>query len=226
MVKAGVTYRIIANQLGSPLKIIDVATGTTTQELSYDVWGNILTDSNPDFQPFGFAGGIYDSDTQLTQFGYRDYDANIGRWTSKDPIKFDAGDTNLFGYVINDPLNHHDPSGLSKKDKWYGFNDKDFKDYVHQIKQDEGRAGNYNYTKEEIRDFYDQWEAEGKPAGKGRTSGKGGSSRGKKWGKRICKKIPGIGIPLLLMDLKEGGPQHAFNEVTWPVSLLWSDTDE
>ncbi|MCB1604595.1 MAG: RHS repeat-associated core domain-containing protein, partial [Xanthomonadales bacterium] len=111
MVKAGVTYRIIANQLGSPLKIIDVATGTTTQELSYDVWGNILTDSNPDFQPFGFAGGIYDNDTKLTRFGFRDYDANIGRWTSKDPIRFDAGNTNLFGYVINDPINRFDPTG-------------------------------------------------------------------------------------------------------------------
>jgi RHS repeat-associated protein len=112
MVKGGVTYRIITNQLGSPIKIIDTATGVIAQEMSYDVWGNILMDSNPDFQPFGFAGGLYDADTQLTRFGFRDYDAVSGRWTSKDPIKFTGGDTNLFGYVFNDPVNFIDENGL------------------------------------------------------------------------------------------------------------------
>jgi hypothetical protein len=29
-----------------------------------------------------------------------------------DPIKFDAGDPNIFRYVENDPLNWRDPSGL------------------------------------------------------------------------------------------------------------------
>jgi uncharacterized protein RhaS with RHS repeats len=35
-----------------------------------------------------------------------------GRWTSKDPIRFNGGDTNLFGYVLNDPINLTDPNGL------------------------------------------------------------------------------------------------------------------
>lgn len=43
----------------------------------------------------------------------RDYDASVGRWTSKDPIRFDGGDTNLFGYVANDPVNFIDPEGKS-----------------------------------------------------------------------------------------------------------------
>ncbi len=47
---------------------------------------------------------------------YRHYDARIGRWTSKDPIRFDGGDTNLYGYVVSDPVNFIDPSGLVKKD--------------------------------------------------------------------------------------------------------------
>lgn len=41
IVKGGVTYRIITNQLGSPLKVIDTATGTIAQEMSYEVWGNV-----------------------------------------------------------------------------------------------------------------------------------------------------------------------------------------
>lgn len=64
------------------------------------------------FQPFGFAGGIYDQHTKLTRFGARDYDAETGRWTAKDPIRFAGGDTNLFGYTASDPINFIDPTGL------------------------------------------------------------------------------------------------------------------
>ncbi len=64
------------------------------------------------FQPFGFAGGLYDGDTGLVRFGARDYDPYTGRWTAKDPILFEGGDTNLYGYVLNDPINFVDPKGL------------------------------------------------------------------------------------------------------------------
>jgi RHS repeat-associated protein len=63
--------------------------------------------------PFGFSGGLYDVDTKLTRFGYRDYDAYTGKWTAKDPIGFGGGDSNLYGYVLGDPVNLVDPWGLS-----------------------------------------------------------------------------------------------------------------
>ncbi len=40
------------------------------------------------------------------------YDPGIGRWLSEDPIGFEAGDSNLYRYVANNPTNHTDPSGL------------------------------------------------------------------------------------------------------------------
>ncbi|MDQ7017232.1 MAG: RHS repeat-associated core domain-containing protein, partial [Gammaproteobacteria bacterium] len=92
MIKNGIRYRIISDQLGSPRLVINSSTGEVVQRIDYDVWGNISQDSNPGFQPFGFAGGIYDHDTQLTRFGARDYDAWSGRWTNKDPIRFGGGD--------------------------------------------------------------------------------------------------------------------------------------
>jgi len=112
MIKGGVTYRIISDHLGSPRLVIDTTNGAVTQRVDYDAFGNITNDTNPGFQPFGFAGGIYDPHTGLVRFGARDYDPQIGRWTAKDPIRFRGGDANLYGYVFNDPLNWIDPSGL------------------------------------------------------------------------------------------------------------------
>lgn len=33
------------------------------EQIRYDAWGSVTSDSNPGFQPFGFAGGLYDSET-------------------------------------------------------------------------------------------------------------------------------------------------------------------
>ncbi|MBI2864000.1 MAG: hypothetical protein HYX94_05510 [Chloroflexi bacterium] len=112
LVKEETTYRIVADHLGSPRLVVNAQTGAVAQRLDYDEFGRVLSDTNPGFQPFGYAGGLYDPDTGLVRFGARDYDAETGRWTAKDPIGFAGGDTNLYAYVRNDPINRVDPSGL------------------------------------------------------------------------------------------------------------------
>ena len=77
----------------------------------------MLSDTNPGFQPFGFAGGFYDPDTGLVRFGHRGYDPVTGRWTAKDPTLFGGGDTNLYAYVGGDPISFVDPLGLH----WYDW---------------------------------------------------------------------------------------------------------
>lgn len=112
MVRGGQRYRILIDQLGSPRAVVNASTGVVAQQMDFDEFGRVVQDTNPGFQPFGFAGGLYDSDTGFTRFGARDYDAATGRWTAKDPIGFAGGDTNLYGYVLGDPVNWSDPSGL------------------------------------------------------------------------------------------------------------------
>ncbi len=59
------------------------------------------------------AGGIYDEAVSLVKFEARWNDPSNGRWTTKDPIRFEGGDTSLYGYSANDPINLVDPEGLS-----------------------------------------------------------------------------------------------------------------
>jgi RHS repeat-associated protein len=91
--------------------IVDTSSGNVVEEIDYDEFGNVTNDTNPGQTPFGFAAGLYDTETGLVRFGVRDYDASTGRWTSKDPIRFDGGDSDLFAYSGNDPVNSADPNG-------------------------------------------------------------------------------------------------------------------
>ena len=112
MTQTGITYYLAYDQVGT-IKVVTDASGNTVKQVDYDAFGNIATDTNSALTiPFGFAGGLRDPDTELVRFGYRDYDPDTGRWTAKDPIFFTGGDTNLYGYVLNDPVNLVDPWGL------------------------------------------------------------------------------------------------------------------
>lgn len=111
MIKGGITYKIVTDHIGSVRQVVNTSNGTVIQKIDYDEFGQVLSDSNEGFQPFGFAGGLYDPNTRLVRFGARDYDAETGRWTSKDPILFNGGQGNLYVYVGNDPINKADYTG-------------------------------------------------------------------------------------------------------------------
>jgi RHS repeat-associated protein len=121
MIKSGNTYQLITDHLGSVRLVVNVAIGDVAQQIDYDEFGNVTQNTNPDFQPFGYAHGLYDTQTELVRFGARDYDARSGRWTCKDPIGFGGGVSNMFEYCLNDPVNNFDPSGLQKLDLGLGW---------------------------------------------------------------------------------------------------------
>jgi RHS repeat-associated protein len=116
----GTTYALIRDHIGSVRLVVDGDSGEIAQRMDYDEFGNVTLDTNPGFQPFGFAGGLYDPDTALVHFNARDYNPLTGRWTHKDPIRFVGGDTNLYGYVFSDPVNLMDANGMfiGKFKKW------------------------------------------------------------------------------------------------------------
>ncbi|PAT31425.1 hypothetical protein CLI92_11615 [Vandammella animalimorsus] len=163
MLRGGKTWRLIADHLGSIRLVIDAETGQIGQRIDYDAWGRVTHDSQPGFQPFGFAGGLYDPDTGLTRFGARDYDAETGRWTAKDPILFNGGDSNLYGYVLQDPVNGLDPMGTGPWDKLYGL-PKEFWHWFHRLDGGkEMQALKDPKTKmvpeEDARTYFQEWQS-------------------------------------------------------------------
>jgi len=111
--KGSAVYYLSYDQVGS-LRAVADSSGNVVKRIDYDLFGNVITDTNTSFNiPFGFAGGLHDQDTGLVRFGFRDYDPDTGRWTAKDPIGFSGGDIDLYGYCLNDPVNWVDPYGFS-----------------------------------------------------------------------------------------------------------------
>ncbi len=94
--------------------------GNVVERYVYDPFGqvtvldagwNVLASS-----AFGWLhlhqGGRFDATSGLYHFRYRDYSPTLGRWNSLDPIRYEAGDVNLYRALGNDLPNRLDPSGL------------------------------------------------------------------------------------------------------------------
>ncbi len=97
------------DQVGTVVGLVD-GSGTVVGRLSYDSYGNIAAASGtlPDYR---YAGLYYHLETGLYMATYRAYDAGAGRWLSRDPVR-ERGGTDLYVYVLDNPVNFTDQSGL------------------------------------------------------------------------------------------------------------------
>ncbi len=124
-------YRILSDQVGTVVGVVCMSAtctgGFTTGQIVEgtapgqspppasspyvfaDDFGYLL--HQPQYQPFGFAGGLFDVLSSTFRFGARDYSFLTNRWLTKDPIRFRGG-LNLYAYCNSDPVNCDDPSGL------------------------------------------------------------------------------------------------------------------
>ena len=53
IIKAGVTYRVVSDERGSPRLIVITTTGAVAQKLGFDAYDRTTEDTSPGFQPFG-----------------------------------------------------------------------------------------------------------------------------------------------------------------------------
>ncbi len=185
--------------LGSVIALTD-ETGNIRTQYVYDPFGNVTVSGEASDNPFQFTGRENDG-TGLLFERNRYLSLELQRYISQDPIRFAGGDVNFYVRVGNNPVNFVDPMGLTKQDQWYGYNDPDFRDYVHKRKADEGIRGDLD--KETIKEWDQDWKNEKQPRGKGGKSGKGGKTRGgAKGGALRCLGI--IGTIGTVLDIYEG----------------------
>ena len=114
VIRSGATYRLVSDELSSPVLAINISNSSDIPfQATYSAFGErTLVSGTDDWMPFGFAGGIFDSDTKLIRFGARDYAPTIGRWITKDPARFGAQDRNFYDYGLTDPIQNTDSTGM------------------------------------------------------------------------------------------------------------------
>ena len=105
------TFYYLKDGLGSVVNLTD-ASGNVLKGYTYKSFGEIYSETGSLVQPFTFTGREYDPESGLYFYRARYYDPRAGRFLTKDPIGFASGDTNLYRYLGNDPLNLIDPFGL------------------------------------------------------------------------------------------------------------------
>ena len=117
-------YYLASDQVGSIYMVAD-GNGNKVEQIICDSFGNLIVDTDGTIDiPLGFAAGLLDKDTGLVHFGYREYDPEIGRFTTPDPIGFAGGDVDVYGYCWDDPNNFVDRDGLKGKSEEKDSNEK------------------------------------------------------------------------------------------------------
>jgi RHS repeat-associated protein len=100
--------------LGTTRYLTDSA-GQAPSALRFDAYGNETQRQGPRdptaFQYAGSWGYRRDGDLGLDLLHHRWYDPAVGRFLTRDPIRW-AGGLNLYGYCGADPVNGVDPLGL------------------------------------------------------------------------------------------------------------------
>ena len=111
-------YYYHTNHLGSTMALSDKA-GTAVERVEYDAYGmpsfydanGVTTSQSSLGNPILFTGREYNAELQNYHYRARAMHPGLGRFMQKDPLMYVDG-MNDYSYVLNNPVNFIDPSGL------------------------------------------------------------------------------------------------------------------
>jgi RHS repeat-associated protein len=106
--------------LGSTVLLTN-ASGNIVRSYEYDVFGQVsnppsvddMFSADPYANRFLYTGREFLKEANLYDYRNRVYSAELGRFLQTDPIRFEAGDGNLYRYVFNRASLFIDPLGLA-----------------------------------------------------------------------------------------------------------------
>lgn len=98
------------DHIGSSRELTD-APGSIKARYDYDPYGRRAIVTGSYDAPHDYTGHLSRNGGTFVSTLYRSYAADLGRWISEDPIRWEEG-PNLYAYVNNSPLDSVDPFGL------------------------------------------------------------------------------------------------------------------
>jgi len=125
----------LKDHLGNVRVVFD-ENGIVKQVSNYYPLGMEYGESSEDqtemtYQDYQFGGKEFERDFELNMydFGARNYDATIGRWSTMDPLMELDYSVTPYNYCLNNPINKTDPTGLSTHVNSLGFTVQELEDY-------------------------------------------------------------------------------------------------
>ncbi len=109
-IASGTTSYYQQDGLGSVTSLSSTAGALGNNTYTYDSYGNTTTSASV-VNPFRYTGREFDAETGIYYYRARYYDQSVGRFLSEDPSGPNGG-LNLYDYVVNNPINLYDPTGL------------------------------------------------------------------------------------------------------------------
>lgn len=118
MERGGQIYYYHRDGLGSITEVSN-SVGVIVERYEYDVYGtatiydgsNNVLSASAIGNPYLFTAREYDPESGNYYYRARYYSHELGRFLSRDPLGFAAGDYNLYRYVFNNSVTYTDPTG-------------------------------------------------------------------------------------------------------------------
>ncbi len=104
-------YFYSKDHLGSTREMTDNS-GVIQAQYAFDPFGQVTKSFENVSADFGYTAYYLHSRNGLNLTLSRAYSATFGRWINRDRIEENGG-TNMYAYVVNDPIVMRDPSGLA-----------------------------------------------------------------------------------------------------------------
>ena len=147
---SGVAYHPTYDGNGNIMTLVNASTGTIAAAYEYSPYGELIrsTGSYAANNPFRFSTKFTDDETGLVYYGRRYYSPSQGRFFGRDP-KFEKGGLNLFGYVINNPINSWDYLGMVSIE-WLVSELEELRSELARLEQDVVDYGHDRYTDSRI----------------------------------------------------------------------------